>query len=308
VVDTRSILVAAQREGKGGRRALHRTRDADRRAGSPLRASTRAATIAAMAAVPDRLDGRAALVTGASRGIGRAIALDLAAHGASVACLGRDVVRLEAVADEVREHGVDAVAIPVDLTDRDALAAAVARSTQALGGLDVVVNNAAVAYLGGAADQETGWDDTIATNLTAPFLLVQQALPALTRSGRGAIVNVGSINGLVTMRRLAAYSAAKGGLHHLTRQLALDLARRGVRVNCVAPGFIRTDMFETSHGPARQAQIARLHALGRVGAPEEVAAAVTFLASDRASFITGACLTVDGGLTVQFGLDDEEGA
>jgi len=247
-------------------------------------------------------------VTGAGRGIGRAIALDLAAQGARVACVGRDAARLEDVAAEIRSGAGDAVAVVADLADRAAVADAVAQAERALGDLAILVNNAAVAYLAGAADADTGWDETLAINLTAPFLLVQHALAGLERSGHGAVVNLGSINGVVTMRRLAAYSAAKGGLHHLTRQLALDLAPRGVRVNCVVPGFIRTDMFETSHGPERQAHIARLHALGRVGTPQEVAAAVTWLASDRASFVTGACLNVDGALTTQFGLfDTEEG-
>ena len=250
----------------------------------------------------ERFDGRVALVTGASRGIGRAIAIDLAAYGATVACLGRDEPALAVTVSSVQRVGGRALPLIADVMDRDALADAVSQAVDELGRLDVLVNNAGIARLGGAEDVETGWDEVLATNLTAPFLLVKLAVDALAASGRGAVVNVGSINGVVTMRRLAAYCAAKGGLHHLTRQLALDLAPRGIRVNCVAPGFIRTEMFETNHDAAEQAHIAALHAVGRVGGPEEVAAAVTFLASDRASFVTGACLMVDGGLTVQFGL------
>ena len=141
----------------------------------------------------------------------------------------------------------------------------------------------------------------VATNLAGPFSLTRHAATHMRHGG--AVVNIGSVMGSVAMKGLTAYSAAKGGLLQLTRQSALDLAPFGIRVNLVAPGFIATDMYETSHTNQRRKRIESLHPLGRVGTAEDVATAVAFLAGERAAFITGACLVVDGGLSLQVGID-----
>ncbi|MBM3678635.1 MAG: glucose 1-dehydrogenase [Actinobacteria bacterium] len=253
------------------------------------------------------LHGKVALVTGASRGIGKAICLDLAAHGAAVACVSRDGDRAEETAAACRDAGTQALAVVADIREAAARRETVARCEADLGGLDVLVNNAGIVAGGGAdAESDEDWADVIATNLTAPFMLTRDAVPLLRRSGRGAVVHIGSILGEVTAHGVTSYCAAKGGLHHLTKQQANDLARHGIRVNLVAPGYIRTDMFEGGHTEERKAHIAKLHPLGRVGDAAEVAACVTFLVSDRASFVTGACLAADGGLLTQYGYELHE--
>lgn len=254
---------------------------------------------------PDRqLAGRVALVTGASGGIGRACAVDLALSGAAVALVSRDVEATRTTAREVEAAGGDSVVLECDVRDEDQIRSAIAGAVDAFGRLDIVVNNAGVGRGVGTAEEDSeGWQDVMATNLTAPFLLVRHAVEHLERASTGAVVNIGSVLAVVAQRGATAYCASKAGLHQLTRQMAMDLAPRGIRVNCVAPGYIRTDLFERSNPPARQARLGELHALGRVGEPEEVARTVTFLASDAASFVTGACLMVDGGLTAQFGFE-----
>jgi glucose 1-dehydrogenase len=253
---------------------------------------------------PARLDGRVALVTGAGGDIGRAVTLELVRLGARVACVGRTRAPLEAIAAAVGAAGGRAHALPADVRSDDECRDAVAAAVRLFGGLDILVNNAGISSHGTAVDgTREEFDDVLATDLAGPFSLTRHAARRLPAGG--SVVNVGSIMGTSSIRGLTAYSAAKGGLLQLTRQSALDLAPRGIRVNLVAPGFIAGEMFERSHSAARRRRIRALHPLGRLGTPQDVAGAVAFLASAQAAFITGVALVVDGGLTLQLGIDAE---
>lgn len=258
------------------------------------------------------LSDRVAVVTGASQGIGRAIALDLGVRGASVVVTGRSLARAESCAAEIREKGGAALALPVDVREEESVAILADQIGARFESVDILVNNAGIGNTGSVtSSSRSDWNEVLSTNLTGPFLCTKYFAPRMNQLGRGSIINIGSILGVVCMSGAASYSAAKAGLHHLTKQTALDLAPSGIRANCVAPGFIRTEMFETNHPAVRQKRIPDLQALPRVGTAEEVAYAVSFLASDLSSFITGAIILVDGGLTAQFGfsvIDDESGA
>jgi len=243
------------------------------------------------------LSGRTALVTGASRGIGRATAVALATAGADVAlAYGSGIKEVERVSSEVREHGARAVLLAADLSDATAAAGLVERTVTELGALDIVVNNAGIARDGLAVRlRDHDWADVIAVDLTAVFYICRAALRPMLRKRFGRIVNVSSVSGVMGNAGQVNYSAAKAGLVGLTKSLAREVATRDITVNGVAPGFIETEMTASLAEPARQAAVAAVP-MRRMGTAEEVAAAIAFLVSPGASYITGHVLHVDGGL------------
>jgi NAD(P)-dependent dehydrogenase (short-subunit alcohol dehydrogenase family) len=246
-----------------------------------------------------RFRDKAALVTGGRRGLGRAIAAQLAAEGAEVLITGRDERRLRQAAAELSADGASVWAIQADSGDETAIARVVADAVARMGRIDVLVNNAAVAEEHPLLDvPRESWDRVLATNLTGPFLYTQAVGRAMAQSGGGAIVNVASIEAHGSDAGFTSYEVAKAGLLALTRSTATQLARFGVRCNSVSPGWIDTPMVRASRTPEAFERIAtafdRVPA-GRLLGVDEVAAACLFLASDDASGITGTDVAVDGG-------------
>ncbi|MFC5722083.1 SDR family NAD(P)-dependent oxidoreductase [Streptomyces gamaensis] len=251
-------------------------------------------------AAAERFDGWSVLVTGAGRGIGAATARRLAAEGARVLVTDIDGERARKAAAAIRESGRSAEAFACDVADRAAVEAAVARAVALFGGLDVLVNNAFSCHPDPAlVEDETdeAWQRDLDITLTGALRCVRAAMPHLAAApgGRGAIVGVGSVNGEQDFGN-HAYSAAKAGLASLTRTLAGHCAARGVRVNLVAPGTVATPNWDGREAALERA--AACYPLGRVGRPEDIAAAVAFLASRDAAWITGVTLPVDGGILV----------
>jgi NAD(P)-dependent dehydrogenase (short-subunit alcohol dehydrogenase family) len=251
-----------------------------------------------------RLEGKRALVTGASSGIGRATALRFAREGARVGLLARRAEALEALAAEIRDAGGEALPLPTDVAQEEQVAAAVARIVAAWGGLDVVVGVAGVELIEGGdtrVDQLelAAWQKTIDTNLTGMFLTCKHGVRALLASGGGSVIVTGSPTGLYGLALGEhAYSASKAGCHGLARVMANEYAKDNIRVNIVVPGFIDTPINAPVFAdPALVEEICQVIPARRPGQPDEVAAMMVWLASDEASYATGGFFTVDGGQT-----------
>ncbi len=239
---------------------------------------------------------RTAFVTGASRGIGRACALALASSGVRVAVGARDRARLDAVAEEIRGKGQEAYAIEMDLCSAESIRAAIAAAAKEFGRIDILVNNAAITRDGLAVRmKKEDWDAVLATNLTGAFLAIQQVLHGMMRERWGRIINISSVVGEAGNPGQANYVASKAGLIGLTKSLAQEVASRNITVNAVAPGFIETDMTASLSPELRDNMLGHIP-LKRLGKPEDVAAAVRFLASEEAGYITGHVLDVNGGM------------
>ncbi|KQY10372.1 short-chain dehydrogenase [Mycobacterium sp. Root135] len=251
-----------------------------------------------------RLSGKSAVITGAAFGIGRATAELFAHEGARLTLTDIQGDPLLALADELRNAGVEVETVVGDVSVEDDARRMIGAATDRFGRLDVLVANAGVIPLGDVMEMTAAdWDQVMAVDGRGMFLTCKYAIEAMLRTGSGAIVCLSSISGLAGQKRQAAYGPAKFIATGLTKHLAVEWADRGIRVNAVAPGTIRTDAVkripELPGGAEYLAEIEAMHPMGRLGEPGEVASAIVFLASDEASFITGAVLPVDGGYLAQ---------
>jgi len=251
-----------------------------------------------------RLEGERTLVTGSTSGIGRAIAIAFGREGAVVAVHGRDRARGEAVVDEITGAGGTAHFLPADLGNEAACTALVDDAAARLGGLTVLVNNAAG---GGATDgpvaelTTAAWESILRVDLTAPMWCARAAIPHMRRSGHGSIINMSSRQAERASAGLAAYVAAKSGLNGLTRAIAVDEAAYGIRCNTISPGYVLNDRRDADITPERRARYAGMH-LTRLGVSDDVAHAAVYLASREAEFVTGLNLQLDGGSSIARGL------
>jgi 3-oxoacyl-[acyl-carrier protein] reductase len=242
------------------------------------------------------MTNRTAFITGASRGIGRACALALSDAGARVALAARNLEQLEALAAEIRAKGREAFVVTLDLANPESIKEALTRTAKEFGPIAILVNNAGITKDGLALRmKKDDWDTVIATNLTGAFLAIQQVLPGMMRERWGRIVNISSLVGEMGNAGQSNYAASKAGLIGLTKSIAQEMGSRNITVNAVAPGYIETDMTQRLSQELKDKMLANIP-LKRIGRPEDVAAAVRFLASEEAGYITGHVLDVNGGI------------
>ncbi|MEW6542857.1 MAG: glucose 1-dehydrogenase [Nitrospirota bacterium] len=249
-----------------------------------------------------KLTGKVALVTGGGTGIGEATARLFAREGAAVVVTGRRKEPLEQAAGAIQKAGGRALAVAGDVSDEAHARSAVAQAVRAFGALNILVNNAGIGAFGKQLHEEDDatWNDLLAVNLTGVFRMTRAAVPELLKAGGGSIVNISSIAGLVGIPLTAAYSATKGALDALTRCLAVDYAKQGIRCNAICPGLVDTPMAAPLIGdPEKLAWAMSMYPLGRPGTPEEVAKLILYLASDESAWVTGAIFPIDGGMTAQ---------
>ncbi len=252
-----------------------------------------------------KLQGRVAIVTGGASGIGFASAAAFAEEGARVVLADRAGERAAAQAEALQARGLEALGLLVDVTAPDSIAACVGQVLDRWGRIDILFNNAGMLIAGSVTElQPADWELTIRTNLSGAFYVSRAVVSHMLRQGGGVILNTASTAGLVAEPGIAAYAASKGGIVLLTKAMALDYARRNIRVNCLCPGWIDTPfnnpVIEAMGGPKALAEaIDRAVPIGRQGTPDEVARAALFLVSDDASLVTGHAFVVDGGLTAQ---------
>jgi len=250
-----------------------------------------------------RLSGKVALITGGGTGIGRAIALAFAREGASVAVAGRRLEKLREVINEVHKQDAAGLAMECDVTRARDVERAVQGTVERFGRVNVLVNSAGTLHVStveGISEEE--WDRVMTVNVKGPFLMSRAVLPEFRKCGGGVIVNIGSVLGLVAVKDRAAYCASKGGVTMLTKAMALDHAHENIRVNCICPSIVETELVkgvfdQSEQGQAlRKARVATIP-LGRIGQPADVAETAVFLASEESSWLTGTAIPLDGGVT-----------
>jgi 3-hydroxybutyrate dehydrogenase len=255
--------------------------------------------------MPETLNGKVALVTGAASGIGRATALTFAREGAKLVIADMNEDGGQQTAHMITENGGEATFVHVDVSNATEVEAMISKAVETYGRLDCAHNNAGVTqrdYPPTGEYPEDDWNRVIAVNLTGVWLCLKYELQQMAQQGGGAIVNTASAAGLIGLAGRAAYVASKHGVVGLTKTAALEYAKQGIRVNCVCPGYIRTPMVEyviQHEGPQLEEQMAAREPIGRLGKPEEIAETVVWLCSDAASFVTGHAMAVDGGWVAQ---------
>jgi NAD(P)-dependent dehydrogenase (short-subunit alcohol dehydrogenase family) len=256
-------------------------------------------------------DGKAAIVTGGALGIGQAVAKKLAEEGASVVICSDREDQVEEAAEELRGEKLEVQSLRADVTSSDDMRRLVAFTVENYGGVDILVNSAGVQRYGTVAEtEEEVWDEVLAINLKGIYLASKHAIPEMRERGGGTIVNLSSVQAFASQKGVAAYTASKGGINALTRAMALDHAEENIRVNAVCPGSVDTPMLRWAADLFKGEKTAeetvegfgKMHPLGRVARPEEVAEVVSFLASPKASFVTGGEYKVDGGLLAALGV------